>query len=1317
MAFLNETGLAYFWNQILARLNKFVPAESGKGLSSNDYTDEEKEKLAGIEVGANKTIVDSTLSATSTNPVQNKVINTKFETIQAEVDSKVDSIDGKGLSTEDYTTEEKTKLASIAEGAEVNVQADWEQNDDSYADFVKNRPFYEKIDSVILMPETQFSNLTHIYSPEISTPADVNGQFINDFTISSDGKKIINTGDSVKVTFDGTVYECVRQGQWIGNQSLTSYAGEEDTGEPFLFSLETIPSFHTKSTDCVVKVEAGISQIKKIDSKFLELPIAPGSGTNSTIENCTANYDYYTKNTANGEYSHAEGASNSADGECSHAEGSGNKATGTSSHAEGSENKATGHYSHAEGSLGEASGYYAHSEGENTKAIGDESHSEGKKTIAKGKCQHVQGRYNVEDSTIDGEYAHIVGNGTDDDKRSNAHTLDWYGNAWFAGEVKVGGTGKYDSSAKTLAKTEDIPAVDSTLTHSGQAADAAEVGGRLSALSDEIVTASESKVAAHNTGTDTHSDIRMLIQGLTDRLNALADSDDTTLDQLSEVVAYIKSNKSLIDSITTDKVSVADIVNDLVTNVANKPLSAAQGVVIKTLIDALRNDKLDAAELTNAINTALAQAKESGEFDGADGQPGENGTDGYSPTANVTQNDNGATITITDKNGTTTATVTNGKDGADGNPGADGSPGKDGADGKSAYAYAVEGGYTGTEAEFATKLAENIPAVDSTLTVSGAAADANETGTRLNTLSGKIDNFIASGGFSAPIVDSVDEMVDTSKQYILNSTGTIWVYKNSTSTQTLTKTFENTTDESHENPYLPGRLSSNGEYIAYTNCLTTPWIDIGEYTGTIKIKFGGLPWIPESAKGTYNNVVVYDANKNIIAHCDSHGGLSNGVWGSNVVWEAGNAIVTWELPKTAYNTTAQEYQTVRYVRVSVRDTTQTTNVANSDIKIEYTAEVTSEQWVDTGIQYGSGGLDAETAAKISALNNEGNSPSTIKLLPKPVLDFYNTAAYSDSDYSYSHLEKITYPCRADIPVPYTVKWSYNESAMRTTVAVDTRAIGTVNAHTLRTYDATGLNKFPIYNLLPNKTYYYKVTHVMADGSLVEAKSGSFTTSSEAWRLLCIDGTQNVRDLGGWTGLNDKKVKYGKIIRGAALNDSSLPELLLTGKGRRSLGELAIQAELNLGATDTETSIASNCVYKKIGYTNYAIAFTGETYRAQFKEVLEWIVEQLTASKPIYMHCQGGCDRTGTLAFQLLGLLGVSESDLAKEYELSSFSNIGFGRLRTTTKEVNTYDYVGMVEALKAYSGNTVADKFYNFATTGCNISADTITNFRNLMLE
>ena len=128
-----------------------------------------------------------------------------------------------------------------------------------------------------------------------------------------------------------------------------------------------------------------------------------------------------------------------------------------------------------------------------------------------------------------------------------------------------------------------------------------------------------SAVSQHNVDAAAHNDLRLALQELANRINAALDSDDTTLDQMSEVVAYIKSNKSLIDAITTNKVSVEDIVNDLVTNVTDKPLSAAQGVVIKTLIDALRNDKLDAAELTNAVNTALAQAKASGEFDGQDG--------------------------------------------------------------------------------------------------------------------------------------------------------------------------------------------------------------------------------------------------------------------------------------------------------------------------------------------------------------------------------------------------------------------------------------------------------------------------------------------------------------------------------------------------------------------------------------------------------------------------------------------------------------------------------------------------------------------------
>ena len=371
--------------------------------------------------------------------------------------------------------------------------------------------------------------------------------------------------------------------------------------------------------------------------------------------------------------------------------------------------------------------------------------------------------------------------------------------------------------------------------------------------------------------------------------------------------------------------------------------------------------------------------------------------------------------------------------------------------------------------------------------------------------------------------------------------------------------------------------------------------------------------------------------------------------------------------------------------------------------------------------------DHQKIDQLDKLGNEELAPQIIKLLPQDVLDFYYAEDYPDDDYSVSYLERSIYPYRADIPIPFKVTWDTNENAMRTMVSIDTNEIGTVYNRTMLTYEVTGLESYPIYNLLPATTYYYQVTHVLSDGSILEAKRGKFTTSSESIRLIYIDGTQNVRDLGGWTGLDDKKVKYGKIFRGASLSDSSFQELMLTGKGKRALSELKIQAELNLGAFDQETSIGANCSYKKIGYSNYAIAITNEYSRAQFKETLEYIVSCLdgTLSEPglatvernIYIHCQGGCDRTGTLSFLLLGLLGVSESDLAKEYELSNFSRIGVGRLRTTTKKVNTYDYVGMVEAIKEYSGDTITEKFYDFATTGCGISEETIAAFRSLMLE
>lgn len=100
----------------------------------------------------------------------------------------------------------------------------------------------------------------------------------------------------------------------------------------------------------------------------------------------------------------------------------------------------------------------------------------------------------------------------------------------------------------------------------------------------------DNKISTHNTSTSAHNDIRVLITSLTTKLNNFLDVDDTTTDQLSEVIALINNNKGTLESLTTSKINVSDIVNNLTTNSTNKVLSSAQGVAIKSLIDALQSE-------------------------------------------------------------------------------------------------------------------------------------------------------------------------------------------------------------------------------------------------------------------------------------------------------------------------------------------------------------------------------------------------------------------------------------------------------------------------------------------------------------------------------------------------------------------------------------------------------------------------------------------------------------------------------------------------------------------------------------------------------
>lgn len=157
-----------------------------------------------------------------------------------------------------------------------------------------------------------------------------------------------------------------------------------------------------------------------------------------------------SSNIAEGTRSHAEGEGTHAYGRGSHAEGLYTYAGGYNSHAEGQLTQALSSGCHAEGWDTVAKGGNSHAEGNCTAAIGAYSHAEGQGTVVHASAGHAQGRYNKEDTA--GKYAHIVGNGSSANSRSNAHTIDWDGNAWYKGDAYVGGQDQASGSKLATEK-------------------------------------------------------------------------------------------------------------------------------------------------------------------------------------------------------------------------------------------------------------------------------------------------------------------------------------------------------------------------------------------------------------------------------------------------------------------------------------------------------------------------------------------------------------------------------------------------------------------------------------------------------------------------------------------------------------------------------------------------------------------------------------------------------------------------------------------------------------------------------------------------
>lgn len=311
------------------------------------------------------------------------------------------------------------------------LQSNWTVNDETDPAYVKNRTHWVDSPQQATLFESQDVDFKH--DPDYN----LTSAFI---TLTQN----VKDGDAITFVFDEVQYDITLQSALrFGNMSILNMG--ENTGEPFLCVVhENECDIYTSDTDDAthtIKIYWITQEYHKLDRNYLPddavLPIIGEYEDGHTL--VARNGEWITEQPAGIHFGYGGEIFNSYNGVYAN-----------------------------------EAGVDAHAEGYQTKALGQASHTSGQGTIASGVGQYVFGTYNVEDtsaSTVElnptrgkRKYVHIVGNGINEDSRSNAHTLDWSGNAWFAGDVKVGGTGQDDEVAKTLATTAELTAKAAELT-------------------------------------------------------------------------------------------------------------------------------------------------------------------------------------------------------------------------------------------------------------------------------------------------------------------------------------------------------------------------------------------------------------------------------------------------------------------------------------------------------------------------------------------------------------------------------------------------------------------------------------------------------------------------------------------------------------------------------------------------------------------------------------------------------------------------------------------------------------------------------------
>ena len=140
--YLDYDGLVYYHSKVKTALNNKVDKVSGKGLSTNDFTNTLKNKLDGIAAGAQVNVIEGVNVNGSAVTPTNKIVNLTIPTKLTDLTNDGNFVtDANYVHTDNnFTTTLKNKLNGIAAGAEVNVQSDWSVTSTSSDAFIKNKP-------------------------------------------------------------------------------------------------------------------------------------------------------------------------------------------------------------------------------------------------------------------------------------------------------------------------------------------------------------------------------------------------------------------------------------------------------------------------------------------------------------------------------------------------------------------------------------------------------------------------------------------------------------------------------------------------------------------------------------------------------------------------------------------------------------------------------------------------------------------------------------------------------------------------------------------------------------------------------------------------------------------------------------------------------------------------------------------------------------------------------------------------------------------------------------------------------------------------